>query len=203
MYFKNLQPYRLSTEWPITAEALHEQLARKPLIPPPQYDPNEVAFKKAGEVDVIRTLADARLRELVQAAEILAPCVPGVIDTSDMELQEIAERVVAGVADLTARLENKDEELLKQAAVIVDLRNQFEGLQREAMRGATCLSGQDRHTAVGYLVCASKRKPRTLLAEDKAREAAMSLIRTGAPWAGVYALVPIGCARRGVEWRTA
>ena len=73
MYFKNLQPYRLSTEWPITAEALHEQLARKPLIPPPQYDPNEVAFKKAGEVDVIRTLADARLRELVQAAEILAP----------------------------------------------------------------------------------------------------------------------------------
>ena len=30
MYFKNLQPYRLSTEWPITAEALHEQLARKP-----------------------------------------------------------------------------------------------------------------------------------------------------------------------------
>lgn len=30
MYFKNLQPYRLSTEWPITAEELHEQLARKP-----------------------------------------------------------------------------------------------------------------------------------------------------------------------------
>ena len=30
MYFKNLQPYRLSTEWPITAESLHEQLARKP-----------------------------------------------------------------------------------------------------------------------------------------------------------------------------
>jgi len=24
MYFKNLQPYRLSTEWPITAEALHD-----------------------------------------------------------------------------------------------------------------------------------------------------------------------------------
>ena len=171
-----------------------------PAIPPPQYDPNEVAFKKTGEVDVIRTLADARLRELVQAAEILAPCVPGVIDTSDMELQEIADRVVAGVADLTARLENKDEELLKQAAVIVDLRNQLEGLQREAMRGASCLSGQDRYTAAGYLVRASKRKPRTLLDKDKAREAALSSIRAGAQRAEVFALVPIGHARRGAAW---
>ena len=174
-----------------------------PQIPPPQYDPNEVAFKKTGEVDVIRTLADARLRELVQAAEILAPCVPGVIDTSDMELQEIADRVVAGVADLTARLENKDEELLKQAAVIVDLRNQLEGLQREAMRGATCLSGQDRYTAAGYLVRASKRKPRTLLDKDKARDAALSSIRAGAQRAEVFALVPIGHAHRGAEWRSA
>ena len=33
MYFKNLQPYRLSTEWPITAEGLHEQLATKPFHP--------------------------------------------------------------------------------------------------------------------------------------------------------------------------
>lgn len=174
-----------------------------PQIPPPQYDPNEVAFKRTGEVDVIRTLADARLRELVQAAEILAPCVPGVIDTSDMELQEIADRVVAGVADLTARLENKDEELLKQAAVIVDLRNQIDELQREAMRGASLLSGQDRYTAAGYLVRASKRKPRTLLDKDKARDAALSSIRAGAQRAEVFALVPIGHARRGVEWRPA
>lgn len=33
MYFKNLHPYRLSTEWPITAESLHEQLATKPFRP--------------------------------------------------------------------------------------------------------------------------------------------------------------------------
>ena len=174
-----------------------------PQILPPQYDPNEVAFKRTGEVDVIRTLADARLRELVQAAETLAPCVPGAIDTSDMELQEIADRVVAGVTDLTARLESKDEELLKQAAVVVDLRAQLETMQREAMRGATCLSGQDRYTAAGYLVRASKRKPRTLLDKDKARDAALSSIRAGAQRAEVFALVPIGHARRGVEWRSA
>ena len=33
MYFKNLQPYRLSTEWPITLDALREQLATKPFKP--------------------------------------------------------------------------------------------------------------------------------------------------------------------------
>ena len=141
--------------------------------------------------------------QVVEASEKLAPIVPGDIDTSDMGLVEIAERVAAGHAELTARLENKDDELLKQAAVVVDLRAQLEALQREAMRGATCLSGQDRYTAAGYLVRATKRKPRTLQAEDKAREAALGAIRAGAPRAEVFALVPVGHARRGVEWRSA
>lgn len=138
--------------------------------------------------------------QVVEASEKLAPIVPGDIDTSDMGLVEIAERVAAGHADLTARLENKDDELLKQAAVVVDLRNQLESLQREAMRGASLLSGIDRYTAAGYLVRASKRKPRTLLDKDKARDAALSSIRAGAQRAEVFALVPIGHARRGVEW---
>lgn len=30
MYFKNLQPYRISTEWPITLNSLREQLAKRP-----------------------------------------------------------------------------------------------------------------------------------------------------------------------------
>ena len=100
-------------------------------------------------------------------------------------------------------LNKRDDELLKQAALVVDLRNQIESLQREAMRGATCLSGQDRYTAAGYLVRANKRKPRTLLDKDKARDAALSSIRAGAQRAEVFALVPIGHARRGVEWRSA
>ena len=206
--------------------AVKESLTVAPReIPPPQYDPNEVAFTAPAdpaEQPVVERsrLADAEqraalatemlaerdrtvetLQDMIRAAsETLAPHVPGNLDTSDMDLQEIADRVVAGVADLTARLENKDEELLKQAAVIVDLRNQLKGLQREAMRGATCLSGQDRYTAAGYLVRASKRKPRTLLDKDKARDAALSSIRAGAQRAEVFALVPIGHARRGAAW---
>lgn len=141
--------------------------------------------------------------QVMEASEKLAPIVPGNLDTSDMGLVEIAERVAAGHADLTARLENKDAELLKQAAVVVDLRAQIETLQREAMRGASLMSGQDRYTAAGYLVRATKRKPRTLLDKDKARDAALSSIRAGAQRAEVFALVPVGQARRGVEWRPA
>ena len=46
-------------------------------------------------------------------------------------------------------------------------------------------------------------KPRTLRDKDKARDAALSSIRAGAQRAEVFALVPIGHARRGAEWRSA
>lgn len=141
--------------------------------------------------------------EMVKAAEILAPCVPGVIDTSDMELHEIA----GAVADLALKLGQQSDELrnllAEERAVRMALQEQLEAMQREAMRGASCLSGQDRYTAAGYLVRASKRKPRTLLDKDKARDAALSSIRAGAQRAEVFALVPIGHARRGAEWRSA
>lgn len=130
--------------------------------------------------------------------EILKACAanPGA------PIDEIADRVVAGVADLTARLENKDEELLKQAAVIVDLRNQL-GEARAAHHALQESPTLESIEPAGYLVRATKRKPRTLLAEDKAREAALSSIRAGAQRAEVFALVPVGHARRGVEWRSA
>ena len=111
--------------------------------------------------------------------------------------------VVGKIADLQHKVSMQDAELFKQAAVVVDLRAQLETLQREAMRGASLMSGQDRYTAAGYLVRASKRKPRTLLDKDKARDAALSSIRAGAQRAEVFALVPVGHARRGAEWRTA
>lgn len=113
-----------------------------PQIPPPQHDPDEVALKKSGEVDVIRTLADARLRELVQAAEILAPCVPGAIDTSDMDLHEIAEAVAGHVADLALKLGQQSDELRNLRALneklehlLQSARNEAEHLRRHAAQG--------------------------------------------------------------------
>jgi hypothetical protein len=116
-----------------------------PQIPPPQHDPDAVAFKKTGEVDVIRTLADARLRELVQAAEILAPCVPGVIDTSDMSLIEIAKAVAWHVADLALRLDQQTDELRNLRA----LNEKLEHLLQSARNEAEHLRRHARHVGDG------------------------------------------------------
>ena len=91
-------------------------------------------------------------------------------------------------------------EAFLQAGVVVDLRAQLRDPATRSDARRTCLSGQDRYTADGYLVRASKRKPRTLLDKDKARDAALSSIRAGAKRAEVFALVPIGHARRGAAW---
>ena len=55
----------------------------------------------------------------------------------------------------------------------------------------------------GYIVTASKRKPRRTMSAEKAIAAARSAIKAGAQRADVYALVPIGRAVRGAEWRPA
>lgn len=139
--------------------------------------------------------------QVVAASETLAPCVPGDIDTSDMGLVEIAERVAAGHADLAARLENKDSELREQAALVVKLRTQLYEAYAERDEIRLYRDSPPADQPVGYLVRATKRKPRTLHDEDKAREAALGAIRAGAPRAEVFALVPVGQAKRGAEWR--
>lgn len=55
----------------------------------------------------------------------------------------------------------------------------------------------------GYIVTASKRKPRKTMNAEKAIAAARSAIKAGAQRADVYALVPIGRAVRGAEWKPA
>ena len=161
----------------------------------------ELADRLARVAHVLRGSGLEGLKDLDDGAD-LQTAAAALTGAYQMALAEL-HACTGKIADLQHKVSMQDAELFKQAAVVVDLRNRLEGLQREAMRGASCLSGQDRYTAAGYLVRATKRKPRTLQAEDKAREAAMSSIRAGAPWAAVYALVPIGCARRGAEWRPA
>ena len=202
-----------------------------PQIPPPQYDPNSAAFSASTDAEqdqqrahlhLIGVLADIRAAvgdpegKLMQ--DELVERVRAVYDLGEAHkraclkwetamMAAVGEDgindVVGKIADLQHKVSMQDAELFKQAGVVVDLRAQLETLQREAMRGATCLSGQDRYTAAGYLVRATKRRPRTLLDKDKARDAALSSIRAGAQRAEVFALVLIGHARRGVEWRSA
>ena len=148
--------------------------------------------------------------EMVKAAEILAPCVAGDVDSSDMDLIEISERVAAMVSE-------HDDEVFEQARSVVELRNllaeeravrmalqeQLEAMQRDAMRGASLLSGDDRYTAAGYLVRAPKRPLRTFSKAEAAQAAAMAAARNGSGRGEVFALVPVGRAVRGAEWRSA
>ena len=179
-------------------------------IPPqitPEIPPTEAEDDAMPPADAsLLALANRELADrLARVAHVLRGSgLEGLKDLDDgADLQSAAAALTGAYQMALANLQARDDELFVQAGAIVDLRSQLETLQREAMRGATCLSGQDRYTAAGYLVRASKRKPRTLLDKDKARDAALSSIRAGAQRAEVFALVPIGQARRGVEWRSA
>ncbi|AMO36647.1 hypothetical protein AC731_006655 [Thauera humireducens] len=134
--------------------------------------------------------------QITAASETLAPCVLGDVDTSDMGLQEIAEAVAVAMADTAAKLGRaiSDNEALR-----TQLSEAYAERDEIRLRNDSPPADQP----VGYLVRAAKRKPRTLQAEDKAREAALGAIRAGAPRAEVFALVPVGQAKRGAEWKEA
>ena len=91
MYFKNLQPYRLSTEWPVTAESLHEQLARKPFHPCGSQD-----FESRGWVspcddgELVHAIGDDWLICLQSEAKILPPAV--INKEADARAAVIAEQ---------------------------------------------------------------------------------------------------------------
>lgn len=161
----------------------------------------ELADRLARVAHVLRGSGLEGLKDLDDGADLqsAAAAVTGAYQMALANLQARGEQFL----EMQDELNRRDDELLAQASTIVDLRTQLETLQREAMRGASLLSGQGRYTAAGYLVRATKRKPRTLLDKDKARDAALSSIRAGAQRAEVFALVPVGHARRGVEWRSA
>lgn len=57
--------------------------------------------------------------------------------------------------------------------------------------------------AVGYLVRVPKRPPMIRRKPEAARLAALGAVRAGAARADVLAIVPVGAARRGAEWREA
>lgn len=161
----------------------------------------ELADRLARVAHVLRGSGLEGLKDLDDGAD-LQTAAAALTGAYQMALAEL-HACTGKIADLQNKVSTQDAYLFKAAAAAVDLRSQLETLQREAMRGASLMSGQDRYTAAGYLVRASKRKPRTLLDKDKARDAALSSIRAGAQRAEVFALVPIGHARRGAEWRSA
>ena len=91
MYFKNLQIYRLSTEWPISAEVLHEQLAKRPFRSCGSQD-----FESRGWVapcddcDLVYAIGNDWLICLQSEAKILPPAV--INKEVDARAAQIAEQ---------------------------------------------------------------------------------------------------------------
>ena len=118
-----------------------------PQIPPPQYDPDTVAFAKPGKIEISmrREIAqrDDALKlmdeQVAQATKILAPCIAGSVDTSDMDLIEIAKMVAGKFAGLVAKLGQQYDEVRnlralneKLEALLQSARNEAEHLRRHA-----------------------------------------------------------------------
>lgn len=100
-------------------------------------------------------------------------------------------------ADLRAAIEAKSHAINEANRLRAELATERQA--REALQEQTNAAPEQAIT--GYMVRAAKRKPRTIMDQGKAREAALSAIRAGAQRAEVFALLPVGVARKGAEWR--
>lgn len=76
----------------------------------------DCATRAAAVIDQLTSANRDHLNMIAIASETLSPLVSGDIDTSDMDLHEIAEQAAARIAA-------KDTELLEQARVVVALRD--------------------------------------------------------------------------------
>ena len=101
-------------------------------------------------------------------------------------------------ADLRAALESRSQVINEADRLRAELATERQA--REALQeqdGAVDV----KDAAVGYLVRVTKRKPRYVTQPERARDAALAAVRAGAGRAEVLAVVPVGVARRGAEWR--
>ena len=116
-----------------------------------------------------------------------------------------AEYDAQRIASLTAELQalrtcsaNAINEAGRLRAELATERQAREALQEQ---GDDAVDVKD--AAVGYLVRVPKRRPMMRTKPESARAAALSAVRSGAAHAEVLAVVPVGTARRGAEWRGA
>ena len=100
-------------------------------------------------------------------------------------------------ADLRAALESRSQAINESDRLRAEL-----AAERQAREALQEQDGVDvKDAAVGYLVRVTKRKPRYVTKPERARDAALAAVRAGAGRAEVLAVVPVGVARRGAEWR--
>jgi len=166
--------------------------------------------------------------QLAHIATTAADYLPDPSDITTARAVEIMDMLIeaqkAQIEFQASWLQTKENELFGQARSVVDLRDRvteqdksIDSLTKDVINARAALSKAineaDRlrreltdarevtDAAVGYLIRVTKRKPRYVTQPERARDAALAAVRAGAGRAEVLAVVPVGVARRGAEWR--
>ena len=132
-------------------------------------------------------------------AELLAQAkvVIDLRDRLDALTQQLEADTGRITADLQAALKSRSQAINESDRLRAEL-----AAERQAREALQEQDGVDvKDAAVGYLVRVTKRKPRYVTKPERARDAALAAVRAGAGRAEVLAVVPVGVARRGAEWR--
>ena len=133
----------------------------------------------------------ARLRAENLALKTLNEAMPGFgAKHQEQRIDSLTKDVINTRTALTNAL-NESDRLRGELAA--------ERQAREALQEQDGVDVTD--AAVGYLIRVTKRKPRYVTQPERARDAALAAVRAGAGRAEVLAVVPVGVARRGAEWR--
>ena len=185
--------------------------------------------------DYIEAQVGPTERDLLAIHALLAPRVAGLIDPSELKELECAERAatmideaVDQISTLQQQLYAKDDELLAQAALVVDLRARIEAQVKQAQAETGLLADKNQrlhaeiehlrsqpvHTAstapAAYLVTrlfrtsrgktvADSGSPTRHKSIDTATRKARSAIRGGYIRAEIHATTLIAVATRGAE----
>lgn len=166
----------------------------------------------------------AREHQIETAAEWLAEVVEGgEIEPCEMDIKELAMRASGELRNARAMIEKREQQLVSHEQAIGEIHRACadagipEGHVAErvrklaemvcTLRMTTNALAEDpavdlQDAATGYLIRVPKRRPRVVTKPETARAAALAAAKV-AGRAEVMALVPVGRAVRGAEWRDA
>jgi DNA repair exonuclease SbcCD ATPase subunit len=168
-------------------------------------DPSDITTARAVEImDMLIEAQKAQIESLsagLQAKDnelfIQAKVVVDLRERLDAQITQWQTDTGRLAADLRAAMEARSQAINEADRLRAELATERQA--REALQEQDGVDVKD--AAVGYLVRVTKRKPRYVTRPERARDAALAAVRAGAGRAEVLAVVPVGVARRGAEWR--
>ena len=145
---------------------------------------------------IIADLKDmTRERDLMKAENLALKTLEGSMPGFGAEHQE-------------QRINSLTTDVINTRNALTNTINEADRLRSELATARVLIKAMQEHgnvkdVAVGYLVRVPKRAPVLRRKPESARAAALSAVRAGAARAEVMAVVPVGTARRGAEWKGA